>query len=47
MKAIPGEYQHAIVMADIDMGKIRKVVKKTCFERRNITAERCEEQEAI
>ena len=37
VKAIPGEFQHALVMADIDKRKIRKVVRKTCTERRKIT----------
>ena len=34
VKAIPGEFQHALVIADIDKRKIRKVVRKTCEERR-------------
>ena len=37
MKAIPGESQHALVIADIDKRKIRKVVRETCAERRKIT----------
>ena len=37
VKAIPGEFQHALVIADIDKRKIRKVVRKTCAERRKIT----------
>ena len=37
MKAIPGEFQHALVIADIDKRKIRKVERKTCAERRKIT----------
>ena len=37
MNEIPGEIQHALVMADIDKRKIRKVVRKTCAERRKIT----------
>ena len=37
VKAIPGEFQHALVIADIDKKKIRKVVRKTCGERRKIT----------
>ena len=37
MKAIPGEFRHALVMADIDKIKIRNVVRKTCAERRKIT----------
>ena len=32
--AIPGAFQHDLVIADID---IRKVVRKTCAERRKIT----------
>ena len=31
------EFQHALVIADIDKRKIRKVVRKTCAERRKIT----------
>ena len=30
VKGIPGEFQHALVVADIDKKKIRKVVKQTC-----------------
>ena len=37
MQAIPGECQHALLIADIDTRKIRKVVRKTCAERRKIT----------
>ena len=37
MKAIPGEFQHTLVIADMDKRKIRKVVRKTCAERRNIS----------
>ena len=37
VKAIPGEFQHALVIADIDKRKIRKVVIKTCTERRKIS----------
>ena len=37
MKAIPAEFQHALVIADIDKKKIMKVVRKTCVERRKIT----------
>ena len=33
MKAIPGEFQHALVIADIDKRKIRKIVRKTCTEK--------------
>ena len=36
VKAIPWEFQHALVMADVDKRKIRKVVKKACAERRGI-----------
>ena len=36
VKAIPGEFQHALVMADMDKGKIRKVLKKACDERRKV-----------
>ena len=28
VNAIPGEFQHALVVADVDKKKIRKVVKK-------------------
>ena len=34
VKSIPEEFQHAL---DIDKRKIRKVVRKTCAERRKIT----------
>ena len=37
MKTIPGELQHALVIADIDKKEIRTVVRKTCVERRKIT----------
>ena len=37
VKAIPGEFQHALVIVDIGKKKIRKVVKKTCTERKNIS----------
>ena len=37
MKAIPGDFQHALVIADIDKRKVMKVVRKTCAERRKIT----------
>ena len=36
VKAIPGEFQHVLMIADIDK-KIRTVVRKTCAERRKIT----------
>ena len=48
MVAIPGEFLHALVIADADKRKIRKVVRKTCAERKKDNfAERCEDQEAI
>ena len=47
MKAIPEEFQHALVVVDIGKKKIRNVVKKTCTEGRKISAERCEYWEAI
>ena len=37
VKAIPGEFQHALVIVNIDKNKIRKVVTKTCTERRKIS----------
>ena len=37
MKAIPGELQHALVIADIDKRKTRKVVRKMCAEKRKIS----------
>ena len=37
VKAIPGEFQHALVIADMDERKTRKVVRKTCAERRKIS----------
>ena len=36
VKTIHEEFQHALVIADIDKKKIRKVVKKDCAERRKI-----------
>ena len=36
VKVISGEFQHALVVADIDR-KIRNVVKKTHIERRKIS----------
>ena len=36
MKAIPGEFQHALVVADVDMKKVRNVVRKTSSEGREI-----------
>ena len=37
VKAIPGEFQHAIVVTDTDKKKIRYVVIKTCTEQRKIS----------
>ena len=37
VKAMPGKFQHALVVADIDRKKIRKVVRKTCADRRKIS----------
>ena len=37
MKAIPGEFQHALVIADINKKKIRAVLKKMCAVRREIS----------
>ena len=37
VKAIPGEFQHALVIADIDRKQIRKIMKKVCAERRKTT----------
>ena len=37
MKAIHGEFLHALVIVDIDKRKIRKVVRKTYAERRQIS----------
>ena len=37
MKANPGKFQHALLIADIDKMKIRIVVRKACAERRKIT----------
>ena len=34
VKTIPGEFQHALEIADIDKTNIRKGVRKTCAERR-------------
>ena len=36
VKANPVEFQHALVVADIDKKKIRYVVRKTCAEKRKI-----------
>ena len=37
VKAIFWEFQHALVIAEIDKKKIRNVLRKTCAERRKIT----------
>ena len=37
VKAIPGVFQHAIVIAHRDKRKIRSVVRKTCTEREKIS----------
>ena len=37
MKAILGEFQHTLFIADIEKRKIRIVVRKICAERRKIT----------
>ena len=37
MKAILGEFGHALVISDVDKKTIRKVVRKTCAERSKIT----------
>ena len=37
MNAIPGDSQHALVVADIDKKQIKNVVRKTCTERRKIS----------
>ena len=37
VKAIPGESQNALVVADIGKERIGKVVRKTCVERRKIS----------
>ena len=37
VKAMREAFQHALVETDIDKRKIRKVVRKTCAERRKIT----------
>ena len=37
MQAIPGEFQHALLVADIDKRKLRNVVRKMHIERRKIT----------
>ena len=37
VKAIPGRFQHKLVIVDVDKNKITKVVKRTCVERRKIS----------
>ena len=37
VKAIPWEFQHALMVADIDKKKIRNVVRKICTKRRKIS----------
>ena len=37
VKAIPGEFQHALLIAHIDKRKILRVVRMTCAVRRKIT----------
>ena len=37
VKAIHGEFQHALMAADIDKRDIWNVVGKTCIERRKIS----------
>ena len=37
MKAIPGEFQHALVIVDIDKKKTRKAVRKICTKKRKIS----------
>ena len=37
VKAFPGEFQHALVIAHIDKRKIRQAVRKKCAERGKIT----------
>ena len=32
--AKPGEFQHALVIADIDKKKIKNVVRKTCTDKK-------------
>ena len=40
VKAISLESQHALMIAEIDKKKIRKVMRKTCNERRKITLQK-------
>ena len=44
-KAIHGEFQHALMVADIDKKKIRNVIRKTFTERRKKLAERLENRD--
>ena len=37
VKSIPEEFQHVLLVADIDRKKIRNVVRKTYTERRKIS----------
>ena len=37
VKAILGEFQHSLTIADIEKKKIMSVVRKTCTERRKIS----------
>ena len=37
MKVIPGEFQHALMVADIEKEEISNVERKTCTERRKIS----------
>ena len=37
MKAVNGKFHHALVVADIDKGKIKHAVRKTCADRRKIS----------
>ena len=37
VKAIPGEFQHTLVVADIYKKEIRNVLRKTCTEGRKIS----------
>ena len=37
VNAISGEFQHALMVADVDKKKTRNVVKKTCTDRRVIS----------
>ena len=46
VKEIHGESQQALMIADIDHKKMRKVVRKTCREKNDKFSERHEDQEA-